>query len=261
MALKVCFKNQIHRISKPPAALDALISYALSVFKGQLPEKWVLQYVDSDGDYIMLTDENDFKCLKEELDSSNRSIKVHVVPLQDLGCSATKPKVDESVEIKKCHEAEEQKEIMPVTAESQQLEKENAQEKGQTLPEETSTPKVEPAQLSKVVAVSENKDSVQVEEKQQVDHKVSEKEGESNEHELQKNASNLQNSCDSLFKPTQSQQKTYSKEVMRKAEMLKSVFEEASLDNLLEFVSQVPNYRAEQLVESYLTQVDVRYNY
>jgi len=85
MALKVCFNNQIHRIAKIPTTYQALIQTVAFLFENQLPPRWTLQYVDSDGDSIMLSDENDFKNLvEEELEGSNKSIKIYIFPLQDL---------------------------------------------------------------------------------------------------------------------------------------------------------------------------------
>ena len=48
-------------------------------------------------------------------------------------------------------------------------------------------------------------------------------------------------------------QKTFSEDVIEKVQQLKSIFEEARLEGLFEFVSQIPNLQIEELVESYLT--------
>jgi hypothetical protein len=84
MALKVCFNHQIHRISKLPVNFKALIETVTYLFEGQLPPRWTLQYVDADGDTIMLSDESDFRNLiEDELENSSKSVKLHVLPLQD----------------------------------------------------------------------------------------------------------------------------------------------------------------------------------
>jgi len=48
-------------------------------------------------------------------------------------------------------------------------------------------------------------------------------------------------------------EKVYSPEVRAKAQSLKDIFEEADINNLLEFVSQTPEMPLEELVENYLT--------
>jgi myo-inositol-1-phosphate synthase len=47
--------------------------------------------------------------------------------------------------------------------------------------------------------------------------------------------------------------KEYSPEVREKAQKLREIFEDAKLENLLEFVSQTPKLSLEELVESYLS--------
>lgn len=91
MTLKICFKHQIHRVSKLPTDFKALLEMVSTLFAAQLPEKWTLQYIDSDGDTVMLSDDSDFKNLLEEnLTSSTKSIKVHVISLDDLTQSQIK---------------------------------------------------------------------------------------------------------------------------------------------------------------------------
>lgn len=85
MALKVCFNHQIHRIPKVPETYKALVDTINYLFEGQLPKRWTLQYIDSDGDTIMLSDENDFKNLMEdELETSSKAVKILILPLDDL---------------------------------------------------------------------------------------------------------------------------------------------------------------------------------
>jgi len=90
MVLKVCFNHQIHRISKLPASYETLVNTIKYLFEGQLPQRWTLQYIDSDGDAIMLSDENDFKTLVEdELEASSKAIKLLILPLEELSESQT----------------------------------------------------------------------------------------------------------------------------------------------------------------------------
>jgi hypothetical protein len=118
MALKVCFNHQIHRISKLPVNFKALIETVTYLFQGQLPQRWTLQYVDVDGDTIMLSDESDFRNLiEDELDNSSRSVKIHVMPLQDdfqvieKQFSLTEESTEEKSEVKGYEENQVPKEV------------------------------------------------------------------------------------------------------------------------------------------------------
>jgi hypothetical protein len=61
MKAKICFNNEIHRVSKLPEKFEALAHLINSSFHTQLPQAWALYYVDSDGDKIVLGDEHDYK--------------------------------------------------------------------------------------------------------------------------------------------------------------------------------------------------------
>lgn len=72
------------------------------LFEGQLPQKWTLQYLDSDGDNIMLSDEHDYKNLiEDELSNSTKSIKVHILPV-----SGEYPKFESEVPLNKAKQSE-----------------------------------------------------------------------------------------------------------------------------------------------------------
>jgi hypothetical protein len=84
MTLKICHNNQIHRISKLPSDYASLIKTVSLLFEGQLPQNWTLQYIDSDGDYVMLSDEHDFANLVDDgLLSSTKAVKVFIFPLNE----------------------------------------------------------------------------------------------------------------------------------------------------------------------------------
>jgi len=99
MTLKICHNNQIHRISKLPSDFASLIKTISLLFENQLPPKWTLQYVDSDGDRVMLSDEHDFSNLVDDgLLSSTKSVKVYVLPLEDMQNPAI-PQIQESFKV------------------------------------------------------------------------------------------------------------------------------------------------------------------
>jgi len=84
MTVKIVFNNQTHRISKHPADYTALLQKVVEIFGNQLPQNWTLQYLDSDEDKIMLSNQEDYKTLlEEECGNSSKSVKVFVLPLEE----------------------------------------------------------------------------------------------------------------------------------------------------------------------------------
>ena len=82
---KICFENQIHKVLKLPNDYDSLKETVSSFYESQLPEKWVLQYTDLEGDKIIVSNEQDYSAfLEDEFSSSASATKIHVVPLDEI---------------------------------------------------------------------------------------------------------------------------------------------------------------------------------
>ena len=186
MVIKVCLNDQIHRISKLPISFEYLISHITFLFKGQLPERWTLQYVDSDGDNIILSDEHGFKCLiEDDLKNSNKSVKVHVVSLQDLSCSKIESQADCSLQYERLNESEEQEKAAVSGIEVQQYNQQNTEKQVHgaiKAPVEKAEPIVEASKPNKTPSASELEDWIQIEEKQ-VKQNLIEKESDSSDDE------------------------------------------------------------------------------
>jgi len=86
MTLKVCFNNQIHKITKLPANFSTLLNKVSEVFGNQLPQNWTLQYLDSDNDRIMLKNQEDYENFLEEQQVSNskKTVKIFVLTYEDI---------------------------------------------------------------------------------------------------------------------------------------------------------------------------------
>jgi len=87
MKLKVCFNNETHRISKLPDSFQELSDLVSKIFLSCLPESWRLEYVDADGDKIMLADEQDYReFLSSELKASSglSAVKIFIVPKEGV---------------------------------------------------------------------------------------------------------------------------------------------------------------------------------
>jgi len=87
MKLKVCYNNETHRISKLPDSFQELSDLVSKIFLSCLPESWRLEYVDADGDKIMLADDQDYKeFLSSELKASNglSAVKIFIVPREGV---------------------------------------------------------------------------------------------------------------------------------------------------------------------------------
>jgi len=83
---KLCYNNEIHRVSKLPSDFKSLEEIVSQAFKSILPTKWALQYEDTDGDRIMLTSDEDYRAMLEcEAENDSKSIKIYLVSIEDRG--------------------------------------------------------------------------------------------------------------------------------------------------------------------------------
>jgi len=93
--------NEIHRVSKVPETLEGFNQLVASIFQSKLPQLWSLQYVDSDGDNIILADTKDFEEF-QKFGSSGATgssvIKVFVMPVNNMDYSQIKPDVSQDEE-------------------------------------------------------------------------------------------------------------------------------------------------------------------
>jgi hypothetical protein len=91
MIIKLCFNNEIHRVSQLPSSFKALNEVVKSVFKNTLPPVYALQYDDVDGDRIMLSGDEDFKAMTESnLPNSKKTMKVYISALDESFISLKK---------------------------------------------------------------------------------------------------------------------------------------------------------------------------
>jgi len=109
MKAKICFNNEIHRISNLPDSLSAFRDVVTSIFKSNLPLSWTLQYIDCDGDKIVIGNDHDFSELKAWASQGNQAssiIKIFVEPSQFGGLSDIKKEEFESVKSAESQEEE-----------------------------------------------------------------------------------------------------------------------------------------------------------
>jgi len=108
--------NEIHRVSKVPETLEGFTQLVASIFQNKLPQLWSLQYVDSDGDNIILADSKDFEEF-QKFGSSGATgssvIKVFVVPVNSMDYSQIKPDVSQDEEYQIIGEPEKKIESEP----------------------------------------------------------------------------------------------------------------------------------------------------
>lgn len=77
MSLKLCFNNEIHRVSKLPVSISALNETVASTFP-TLSGPWSLLYDDSEGDRVTLKTDDDLKTFYQEAKSSGKSARIIV---------------------------------------------------------------------------------------------------------------------------------------------------------------------------------------
>jgi len=80
MSIKLCFNHEIHRVSKLPDNFKSLIETVQAIFKKNLPQQWNLQYLDCEGDKIMLDSEEDLQAMLRQLNEKMQSIKIFIIP-------------------------------------------------------------------------------------------------------------------------------------------------------------------------------------
>jgi len=81
MNLKFCYNNEIHKCSRIPDSFLTLLTAIKNVFRDQLPQNFVLRYEDTDGDKVMLTNDDDYQgFLDGELKNAIKAVKIYVMP-------------------------------------------------------------------------------------------------------------------------------------------------------------------------------------
>jgi len=104
MKAKICFNNEIHRISSLPDSLPAFRDVITSIFKSSLPVTWTLQYIDCEGDKIVIGNEHDFSELKAWGSQGSSIVKIFVEPSQFGTLSEIKREEAESSKSVNSHE-------------------------------------------------------------------------------------------------------------------------------------------------------------
>ncbi len=82
--MKICFNNQIHRLSRFPISLNSLLKTLSSLFPTSLPLKFDLYYIDHENDKIILSEESDFQFMIENtMNEPHKVIKIFIIPSQE----------------------------------------------------------------------------------------------------------------------------------------------------------------------------------
>jgi len=83
--MKICFNNQIHRLSRFPLTLNFLTKAITSIYSQSLPSDFQLYYIDHENDKIILSDESDFQVMIETMMINPHHIpKVFIIPFQEM---------------------------------------------------------------------------------------------------------------------------------------------------------------------------------
>jgi len=83
MKAKICFNNEIHKVSNLPGNFEGLRQLVAKIFQDKLPEFINLQYLDSDGDKILISDEKDFEEFKSyvsQYKNGTSVVKIFIAP-------------------------------------------------------------------------------------------------------------------------------------------------------------------------------------
>jgi len=83
--MKICFNNQIHRLSRFPLTLNFLTKTITSIYSQSLPPNFQLYYIDHENDKIILSDESDFQVMIETMMINPlHIIKIFIIPSQEI---------------------------------------------------------------------------------------------------------------------------------------------------------------------------------
>ena len=80
ITLKICFANEIHKLSKIPTNFEGFLISIRSIFKLELPEYFNLKYEDIDGDRVMLLNDEDYQSFLDTARGLKKSAKVYIIP-------------------------------------------------------------------------------------------------------------------------------------------------------------------------------------
>ncbi len=78
--LKIRFDYQTHRLLNTPPDLKDLLSKVHQLFGETLPPYWTLEYPDTDNDYVVLDNEEEYKLLLQQLPYYTKTPTIYIQP-------------------------------------------------------------------------------------------------------------------------------------------------------------------------------------
>ena len=79
MIFKFVINNEIHRVRSELTSFKELLELINRRFEGKFKESFIVKYVDSDGDHVSVTQQEDFGILLEEFKGS-KTVKLLIDP-------------------------------------------------------------------------------------------------------------------------------------------------------------------------------------
>jgi len=81
MPLKLCYNKEIHKVANVPSTLQDFRDLINSIYLQKLPNNYRIEYTDSEGDRIQISNDEEYKFLiQTETKAVNKSVKVYVYP-------------------------------------------------------------------------------------------------------------------------------------------------------------------------------------
>lgn len=260
MSLKVCLGNDIHKISKLPIKYKDLTKHLEDLLKDKLPKDYALQYIDQEGDQVMLGSEQDYQNMLDEFKGSNaqKSVKINILTMDTFSPPPLAKNISEDFQI-----VEKEDYVEVITGEVQ------AQMKGK------GGKPVEKDELSeyiknnldeivgRVATKFENKDQeykkIVLEFIERYNQLFPTKQNEINSlfNGIPKRMLALTQKKEIIDIPKPEEKKSkYGKKTIENAEKLKGIFSDAKLETLLDFCDLNPNMTIAQLADEFAFNVN-----
>lgn len=261
MSLKVCFGSDIHKISKLPVKYKDLTKHLEDLLKDKLPKGYSLQYIDQEGDQVILASEQDYQNMLDEFKGSNaqKSVKINILSMETFSPPPLKKNQSEDFQV-----VEKDDYIEVVTGEVQALSIKG--KNGETMKKDELSEYIKnnlDEIVGRVATKFENRDHEYKKIVQEFVEKYTQLHP-NKQNEINSLFGGIPKRMITLLPSKEKEEKNlyddkkskYSKKVIENADKLKGIFTEAKIETLLDFCDLNPNMTIAQLADEFAFNVN-----
>jgi hypothetical protein len=259
MSLKVCFGNDIHKISKLPLKYKDLTKHLEDLLKDKLPKGYGLQYVDHEGDQVILANEQDYQNMLDEFKGSNaqKSVKINILSMDTFSPPPLQKNISEDFQV-----VEKEDYVEVITGEVQaQIKGKNGKSMEKDELSEYIKNNLDEI-VGRVATKFENKDheykKIVQEFIDRYNQLVPTKQTEINNmfNGIPKRMLAMGQKKEEEMPKIDDKKSKYGKKTIENADKLKGIFTDAKLEILLDFCDMNPNMTIAQLADEYAFNVN-----